>query len=115
MPYRIEMALATLAVLAILFYWRLLVVGTLDVAATVFWLLWPDLAAFVPLGLASRGGSPWPSWGSILYNVTHSFAVWSSVFLLWSFSSGQIVWPLLAWAGHISADRALGYYLRSRA
>jgi hypothetical protein len=35
------------------------------------------------------------------------------VFVAWSFVTGEIAWPLLAWAGHITADRAAGYYLRA--
>ncbi len=60
-PYRLEMALAFLGLLVVLFYWRLFVVGDLDVPVTVFWLLWPDLLAFIPIGLAMRKTTTWPS------------------------------------------------------
>ncbi len=52
--------------------------------------------------------------GPSLYNVFHTFFVWAPVFGLWALFAGAIPWPLLGWAGHISADRALGYYLRAR-
>jgi len=112
-PYRAEMAAATLAILA-LFVWRGLYVGDLDVAATVFWFLWPDLAAFVPIGAAMARGRAWPSWGSRLYNAFHTFLVWGPVFLIWSYVAGGMVWPLLGWAMHITMDRTVGYYLRAQ-
>ncbi len=113
-PYRAEMLALTLGLIAVLFYWRLLVVHDLDVVWTVFWILWPDLAAFIPIGLASAGGKGWPAWGSSLYNVVHTFLTWAAVFALWGLWTGTIAWPLLGWAGHIAADRASGYYLRAK-
>jgi hypothetical protein len=115
LAYRLEMAAATIAVLALLFYWRLLVVRDLDMALTLFWIVWPDLGAFLPMGLAMRRTRAWPTWGSSVYNVLHSFLPWAAVFVLWSAAVGAVEWPLLGWAGHITADRAVGYYLRSRA
>src|SRR3970040_1514217 len=88
------MAAATLASVA-LFVWRGLYVGDLDVAATVFWFLWPDLAAFVPIGAAMARGRTWPSWGSRLYNAFHTFLVWGPVFLIWSYVAAGVVWPVL--------------------
>lgn len=111
-PYRAEMAALTLLLFAILFYWRLLVVGDLDVLPTVFWFFWPDLAAFIPIGVAMRGAKSWPTWGPALYNVVHSFLPWAAVFGGWWIATGSLPWPLLAWAGHISLDRSVGYYLR---
>ncbi|MCI4368444.1 MAG: hypothetical protein L3K09_02630, partial [Thermoplasmata archaeon] len=64
------------------------------------------------IGLASKGSRDWPSWGPTLYNLLHTFLLWAAVFGLWSLLTGQIAWPLLAWAGHITADRAAGYHLR---
>jgi len=113
-PYRAEMAALFLALLLVLFYWRLFLVGDLDVLLSVFWFLFPDLLAFIPIGLAMRGGRSWPGWGSTLYNLPHSFAVWGIVFAVWSLLSGEVVWPLLGWAAHIGIDRAVGYYLRAR-
>jgi hypothetical protein len=114
--YRAEYAAATIAILVLLFGWRWLILKELPLPSlllTVFWAIWPDLAAFVPIGMASRGSRGWPSWGPVLYNSVHNLLVWGAVFVLWSVLTGQIVWPLLAWAGHITADRAVGYHLRA--
>jgi hypothetical protein len=114
--YRAEYAAATLAILVLLFGWRWIILRDFpwpSLLLTVFWAAWPDLAAFLPIGLASKGSRHWPSWGPALYNSVHNLLVWGAVFLLWSFLSGQIAWPLLAWAGHITADRAVGFYLRA--
>jgi hypothetical protein len=113
-PYRVEMAGATVALLILLFVWRGFVVRDLDIPVTIFWILWPDLLAFIPIGIAMRGSSRWPAWGPFVYNIGHSFVPWLGVFLVWSALTGGIVWPLLGWAGHITADRAFGYYLRAR-
>jgi len=75
-----------------------------------------DLAAFVPIGIAaSRGGGAWPSWGSSTDNVFHMFLTWGLVFATWSVATGAIYGALLGWAGHITADRAVGFYLRGPA
>ena len=114
--YRAEYGAATIAILALLLGWRWILLHDLPLPSlllVVFWAIWPDLAAFVPIGIASRGSHDWPSWGPALYNSVHNLLLWGAVFLLWSFLAGQIVWPLLAWAGHITADRAVGFYLRS--
>jgi hypothetical protein len=60
--YRAEMAVAAAALLVILFGWRLLVVRDLNAPLAVFWIVWPDLGAFLPIGIASRGGRAWPRW-----------------------------------------------------
>lgn len=112
-PYRLEMATAGIAVLVLLFYWRWWAVGDLDLALTVFWLVWPDLVAFLPIGVAGRGRPSWPSWGPTLYDASHSYLVWLAVFVPWSLWAGGVVWPLLGWVGHIAVDRAVGYYLRA--
>jgi hypothetical protein len=114
--YRAEYAVATIAILLLLFGWRGLILKDLPWSAvllTVFWAIWPDLVAFVPIGLASGSSRAWPPWGPALYNSVHNLLVWGAVFVLWSVLAGQIVWPLLAWAGHITADRATGYHLRA--
>lgn len=113
-PYRLEMLVLTVALLVILFYWRMLLVRDLDVLWTIFWILWPDLVAFIPIGIASAGGKGWPAWGSPLYNVVHTFLAWGAVFALWTLLTASVPWPLLGWAGHIAADRASGFYLRAR-
>ncbi len=112
--YRLEMLLITLAILLILFYWRLLIVRDLNIYATVFWIVWPDLASFVPIGLVARGSKDWPRWGSSLYNFFHTFLVIIPLFAAWSLITGTVQWSLLGWAGHITVDRSVGYYLRSR-
>jgi hypothetical protein len=106
------MAALTVVLFAILFYWRLLRVRDLDLVWTVFWFLWPDIAAFLPIGVASRGTGTWPRWGPHLYNLVHSFLPWAAVFGTVWVVSASIPWPLLGWAAHISLDRSVGYYLR---
>jgi hypothetical protein len=105
--YRAEYAAATATILAYLLY-RWLYLGGLDWASTVFWILFPDLAAFIPIGLSSKRRE-WPSWGSYLYNVCHTILVFA---VSW-FVLGSPYWPILGWLGHITADRAVGYGLRS--
>ena len=61
--YRLEMLLITIVLLVVLFYWRLFVVKDLDLLATVFWIIFPDLASFIPIGVAMRGAKEWPRWG----------------------------------------------------
>jgi hypothetical protein len=111
--YRLEMLVITLAIVAVLFYWRLFVVRDLNLPLTIFWIVWPDLGSFIPIGLATRGSIEWPAWGPSFYNVLHTFLVWIPVFTVWSLAAGSLQWPLLGWAGHITADRAVGYYLRA--
>ncbi len=60
-----------------------------------------------------RGAKEWPYWGPGLYIFFHTFLVWIPVFALWSTLSGAVQWTLLGWAGHIRADRSVGYYLRA--
>jgi len=114
--YRAEYAAATVAILVVLFGWRWAILREFPLSSlllTIFFAIWPDLAAFVPIGLGSRGSGAWPSWGPALYNSVHNFLLWGAVFVIWSAATGEIAWPLLAWAGHITADRAAGYYLRA--
>ena len=111
--YRLEMLLITITLLVVLFYWRLFVVKDLNLVATVFWIIFPDIASFIPIGLTMRGAKEWPYWGPGLYNFFHMLLVWIPVFALWSVLSGTLQWPLLGWAGHITADRSVGYYLRA--
>jgi hypothetical protein len=111
--YRLEMSLITIILLVVLFYWRLFVVKDLNLLGTVFWIIFPDLAPFIPIGLAMRGAREWPRWGPGIYNFFHTLLVWIPVFALWSVLSGTLQWPLLGWAGHITADRSIGYYLRA--
>ena len=109
--YKLEYAAATAAILAYLVY-RWLNLGGLDWPSTVFWILFPDLAAFIPIGLSSKRRE-WPRWGSYLYNTFHSALLWGLAFgALW-LVMGTPYWPILGWLGHIAADRAVGYGLRS--
>lgn len=112
--YRAEYAAATVAVLLFVVGWYVLhALPVTWLGLAFFWFVWPDLAAFVPIGIAQRGSRGWPSWGPTLYNAVHNFFVWIPVFLLWSYFTGEIAWPLLMWAGHITIDRAAGFYLRA--
>ena len=111
--YRLEMLLITIILLVVLFYWRLFVVKDLNLLPTIFWIIFPDIVSFIPIGVAMRGAKEWPRWGPELYNFFHTFLVWIPVFGIWSILSGGVQWPLLGWAGHITADRSVGYYLRA--
>src|SRR4029077_3677784 len=89
-PYRLEMLLVTLAILVLLFYWRFFVVRDLNLPLTIFWIVWPDLGSFIPIGLAARSSKDWPKWGPWLYNALHTFLVWIPVFAIWSLATGSI-------------------------
>src|SRR2546427_10309291 len=54
--YRLEMLLVTVAIILILFYWRLFLVRDLSVYLTIFLILLPDLGSVIPIRLATRGG-----------------------------------------------------------
>ena len=115
-PYRLEYAVATGLIVLLLFVWRLWILRSLsptDLLLTLFWAAWPDVLAFVPIGLRARGSRGWPKWGPTLYNAGHSLLVWAAVFALWSILERGVPWPMLAWAGHITADRAVGFHLRA--
>lgn len=115
-PYRIEYAAGTVAILAVVFGWRAVILHEFPVSSVllfVFFLALPDLVAFVPMGLSRVPRGSWPSWGPAVYNVTHSLLTWSGVFLLAWLVTGSIVWPLFGWAAHITLDRAVGYHLRA--
>ena len=108
--YRAEYAAAALAILALLVY-RWLYLGGLNWPQTVFWAAFPDLVAFIPIGLSRR--KEWPRWGSYLYNAFHIGLVWGLAFgVLW-LALGSPYWPILGWLLHIAADRAMGFGLRS--
>jgi hypothetical protein len=110
--YRVEYAAITVALLAYLLYrWRFL--GGLDWPSTVFWGVFPDLVAFIPIGLSKR--KEWPPWGSYLYNAFHTVFLWGLAFAVLWFVLGVPYWPIIGWLVHITADRAVGYGLRSNA
>ncbi len=108
--YRLEYGFLTLSVLGYLI-WRAQNLGGVDIIQTVGWILFPDVVAFVPIGLSSSRQA-WPPWGVHLYNLFHNLLLWGLVFALaWIFLQTPY-WPLFGWLGHITADRALGYGLR---
>jgi hypothetical protein len=111
--YRAEYAAVTAAILGYLFY-RWLHLGGLDWPSTIFWIVFPDLVAFIPIGLSSKRKG-WPAWGSYLYNTFHSVLTWGLAFIMLWFALGTPYWPIFGWLGHITADRAVGYGLRSSA
>jgi hypothetical protein len=110
--YRAEYAAITLAVIAYLL-WRTLYAGGMDWLQVVFWIVLPDLGAFVPIGLSSKRRE-WPSWGPYVYNIFHTLLVWGLVFLVLLAVLRTPYWPLLGWFGHITADRAFGFGLRAK-
>jgi hypothetical protein len=110
--YRAEYAAASAAI-AVYLLWRTFYLGGVDWLQVAFWVILPDLAAFVPIGASSKRRE-WPSWGAALYNTFHSMLVWGAVFLVTWYALGAMYWPLLGWLGHITADRALGFGLRVR-
>jgi uncharacterized protein DUF4260 len=110
--YRAEYAAITTAILVYLVY-RWFYLGGLDLASTVFWIVFPDLVAFIPIGLSSRR-KEWPAWGGYLYNIAHTVLVWGLAFAVLWFLLGTPYLPFFGWLGHITADRAVGYGLRSK-
>jgi hypothetical protein len=116
-PYRAEYAVASLAILVLVFGWRLIILHEFPAASILLFVLFaalPDLVAFVPIGLSHAPKGSWPAWGPPFYNVMHSLLTWLAVFLIAWIVTGNVVWPLLGWAGHITVDRAVGYPLRAR-
>jgi len=110
--YRAEYAALTIAILAFLL-WMTFFGGGVDWLQTLFWVVFPDLVAFIPIGASSKRRE-WPSWGSGLYNLSHTLLLMGVVFFAILAASRVPYWPLLGWLGHITADRALGYGLRSK-
>jgi hypothetical protein len=108
--YRAEYGAVAAAIFAYLLY-RWLYSGGLDWPSTVVWVLFPDLVAFIPIGLSRR--RDWPRWGSYLYNAFHTVLLWGLAFAIIWFVLGVPYWPMLGWLVHIAADRAMGFGLRS--
>ena len=109
--YISEYAVITIAILAFLVWRYLYAPGGVDAIEVVFWVIFPDLAAFIPIGIASKKGA-WPAWGAYVYNFFHTILVCVAVFaILWVILKTPH-WELLGWLGHISTDRAVGYGLR---
>ena len=116
-PYRLEYGVATVAILVVVFGWRMLVLHDLpltDVLLFVGFFLLPDIVAFVPIGLSRPPAGQWPVWGPPLYNAFHSLLAWAAIFVVAWALTGTIVWAMLGWAAHITMDRAAGYHLRAR-
>jgi hypothetical protein len=111
--YGAEYAAITVTILAYLVY-RWAYLGGLDWGSTVFWIVFPDLVAFIPIGLSSKRRA-WPAWGSYLYNIFHNVLTWGLASAVMWFVLGTPYWPIIGWVGHITADRAMGYGLRSNA
>jgi hypothetical protein len=110
--YRAEYAAVSLAILGYLI-WRTYYLGGVDWLQFVFWLIFPDLASFVPIGASSRRRE-WPSWGANFYNVFHTILVWGAAFAASWAVMGMVYWPMFGWLLHITADRTVGYALRAR-
>jgi hypothetical protein len=60
--YRAEYGAVSIAIVAYL-VWRGVFLGGVGIFATVFWALFPDLVAFIPIGLSPKRRE-WPRWGS---------------------------------------------------
>ncbi len=108
--YRAEYAAISIAIIGYL-AWRSLFLGGIDILQTVFWALFPDLTAFIPIGLASKRRE-WPRWGAYLYDAIHNIITWGSGFMMVSIAFGVPSWPLFGWLAHITVDRTVGYGLR---
>jgi hypothetical protein len=108
--YRAEYGAISIAIIGYL-AWRGLFLGGLNLFQTVVWFLFPDLVAFVPIGLSSNRRE-WPGWGVYLYDAIHNMIAWGLVFVAVSAIFQVPSWPLLGWLGHITVDRTAGYGLR---
>ncbi len=99
--YRAEYAVLFLSVIVYLGWRGTRIAGT-DVtiywAAFAFWIVFPDLAAFIPIGLASRNRQ-WPNWGYRLYNTIHTMVVWALAFGASWILFGSPYWPIMGWLG----------------
>lgn len=110
--HRVEHAFLAVALAGVV-WWLVQVQGVTDWWRVAFWAIAPDLV-FIPIAVtAARHHGQWPPWASQLYNSTHTYVVMLPSLALASLLQGHVVWPLLAWAFHIEADRALGFDLRA--
>lgn len=112
--YRIEYAVLTLVILGLLM-WRGFLTdsfGLFEIVLTFFLALMPDVVFLVMAPYMKKG--KWPSWGSDVYNVFHSWVPWFVVAGSMYAITGDLFWPLLGWALHLSLDRTTGYYLRAK-
>ena len=111
--YRAEYAAISLAIIGYL-VWRGVHLGGVGWLQVAFWAVFPDLVAFVGIGLSSKRRE-WPSWGPGLYNLFHTVLLWGGAFAACWVATGVVYLPLLGWLGHITVDRASGYGLRAQA
>ena len=109
--YRVEYLTASITILAYLI-WRTFYGGGVDWLQVIFWVVFPDLAAFVAIGVSARR-SEWPPWGATLYNVFHTVLTWAPIFAISWLVFGFVYVPLTGWLLHITTDRAAGYFLRA--
>ena len=108
--YRAEYAALSVAVVGYL-VWRGLSLEEVNVVQTLFWVVFPDLVAFVPIGVSGNRGE-WPSWGAYVYDAVHNLITWGLVFAAAWFVLGVPSWPIFGWLAHITVDRTMGYGLR---
>ena len=105
------MLLVTIILLVVLFYWRLFVVKDLNLLTTVFWIIFPDLGSFIPIGLTMRGAKEWRAGDPL--STTSSILSWSGFLSSPSgasfpepyngrFSAGQVTSRLTALSDTIS-------------
>ncbi len=109
--FRIEYAVISLGILAYSI-WIAIYGQGLDILQFIFWGVFPDLVAFIPIGLAMKKTKKWPSWGSNLYNTVHHIGLWALVFVALFAIFQRPNWALLGWIFHINVDRAVNYSLR---
>ncbi len=109
--FRIEYAVIALAILGYSI-WLAIYGQGLPILQFVFWGVFPDLIAFIPIGIAMKKSKNWPSWGSNLYNTVHHIGIWALVFGAWWIIFQGPNWALLGWILHINVDRAVNYSLR---
>jgi hypothetical protein len=108
--YRAEYGALCVAIVGYVI-WRAFFAGGIDALQVILWAIFPDLVAFVPIGLSSKR-QEWPSWGAYLYNAVHNVITWALVFVaIWA-AVGNPSWPTFGWLGHIALDRTIGYDLR---
>lgn len=108
--YRLEYAVITVSIIVYLI-WRAQSHGGVDILQTVGWILFPDVVAFLPIGLSSSRQT-WPSWGAYLYDSVHTILFWELIFAVAWVIIQIPYWPLFGWLAHITGDRALGFGLR---
>src|SRR5690348_16067476 len=90
--FRAEYAAFSLAIVSYL-VWRSIYLGGIDWLQVIFWVAFPDLVSFIPIGGSSKR-KDWPSWGPDLYNFFHTMLTWGVAFVLSWIILGQIYWPL---------------------